>query len=318
MDPIRIEKKLDFDLDSLLAPIPGNLPAGAFLQGEGTYDRIREARSQAELGGSVSGGSGVAWSDVAGLCLDALQRSTKDIQIAGWLTEAWLHLYGLGGLAQGLEVVADLCEYYWDPLHPGAAEGGSWEHRLAPIAWLNEELSAAVRTMVLTAPDSSEAPAFYEELLNDLESAADAAAELEGVLNERCAEQAPSLGELTNTLDSIREQIAGILPQRDPEPVATERPAASDPAAPVIPSASDRPPSGSGPIRNRNDAYRRLADAADFLARTDPHSPAPYLVRRAIAWGDMPLGDLVANLIRNDGDRSEINRLLGVSKPENL
>jgi predicted component of type VI protein secretion system len=257
---------------------------------------------------------------VAGLCLDALQSRSKDIRIAGWLTEAWLYLYGLGGLAQGLEVVADLCEYYWDLLHPGAEESGSLETRLAVIAWLNEKLSAAVRTMALTAPGSNEAPAFHEELLNDLEAAADAAAELEGVLNEHCAEQAPRLGELTNTLDSIREQIAGesaaivpaALDQAAPNPIVVDQ------AVPVSPSASDRPPSGSGPIRNRNDAYQRLAEAADFLARTDPHSPAPYLVRRAIAWGDMPLGDLVANLIRNDGDRSEINRLLGVTKPENL
>jgi predicted component of type VI protein secretion system len=70
----------------------------------------------------------------------------------------------------------------------------------------------------------------------------------------------------------------------------------------------------SGPILSRDDAYRRLAEAADYLARTEPHSPTPYLVRRAIAWGGMRLEDLLPELVRNSNELGEICRLLQIEK----
>ena len=58
---------------------------------------------------------------------------------------------------------------------------------------------------------------------------------------------------------------------------------------------------------------RQRPEAADYLARTEPHSPTPYLVRRAIAWGSMRLEDLLPELVRNDGELTEICRLLQIS-----
>jgi predicted component of type VI protein secretion system len=72
--------------------------------------------------------------------------------------------------------------------------------------------------------------------------------------------------------------------------------------------------SSSGPILNRDDAYRRLAEAADYLAITEPHSPTPYLVRRAIAWGSMRLEDLLPELVRNGNELTEIYRLLQIDR----
>jgi len=55
-----------------------------------------------------------------------------------------------------------------------------------------------------------------------------------------------------------------------------------------------------------------LAEAADFLIRTEPHSPTPYLVRRAILWGSMSLEELLPELVRNQSELSDIYRLLNV------
>ena len=51
--------------------------------------------------------------------------------------------------------------------------------------------------------------------------------------------------------------------------------------------------SGDGPITSRAQAYKMLDAAADYLLRAEPHSPAPYLVKRAVTWGRMPLQDLL-------------------------
>lgn len=65
-------------------------------------------------------------------------------------------------------------------------------------------------------------------------------------------------------------------------------------------------------IRNREEAYRLLALAADYLMRAEPHSPAPYLVRRAIAWGGMSLPQLLTELLDGDTDIARLRRLLGL------
>jgi predicted component of type VI protein secretion system len=67
-------------------------------------------------------------------------------------------------------------------------------------------------------------------------------------------------------------------------------------------------------VRSRAEAYRLLQAAADFLQRTEPHSPTPYLIRRAISWGKMSFGELLPELIRNNSELSEILRLLQVER----
>ena len=46
--------------------------------------------------------------------------------------------------------------------------------------------------------------------------------------------------------------------------------------------------------------------------RTEPHSPCPYLVKRAVAWGKMPLAELLQELVRGEGDLQELYGLLGM------
>jgi len=42
----------------------------------------------------------------------------------------------------------------------------------------------------------------------------------------------------------------------------------------------------------------------------EPHSPAPYLVKRAIQWGNMTLPELLPELVRNQSELAELFRLL--------
>ena len=66
------------------------------------------------------------------------------------------------------------------------------------------------------------------------------------------------------------------------------------------------------PIRSRAEAYRRLAEVADYLIRTEPHSPAPYLIRRAISWGGMTLEQLLPELVASDAALKDLERLLKI------
>jgi len=361
MYPIRVEKTFQFDSASLLAPIAGESPAGESLRYEGTYDKIRDARTEDDP--VLSRGvwkmplKRADWSDVAEMCQDALQHRSKDLQIAGWLTEAWLHLYGFNGLREGLRVMTGLCSDFWDDLHPRSESGDSFEFREAPIEWVNEKLPPVIRLLPITEPTSDDVKAycwddwesatrsrgaeppkqgatqaqfqqsvlltptaFYLNLVREVESAADAAIELESLLEQRSGGHPPSLRQVADALDSIRGLLVSILSRRDTQLTAAppiQPAAAHEPAETTSePGRSSAGASAGGPILSRDDAYRRLAEAADYLAITEPHSPTPYLVRRAIAWGGMRLEDLLPELVRNSNELGEIYRLLQIEKPQ--
>ena len=83
------------EVEDLLQPIAGENPAGESLRYEGTYDRIAEARREDDpklsQGIYKSAHKRADWVTVSGVCIEALTTRTKDLQIAGWLLEAWLH-----------------------------------------------------------------------------------------------------------------------------------------------------------------------------------------------------------------------------------
>lgn len=74
----------------------------------------------------------------------------------------------------------------------------------------------------------------------------------------------------------------------------------------------------AGPIASRRDAYRYLAAASDYLMKTEPHSPAPYLVRQAIKWRRMSLAEVLAEQLRNNADLPTVYNLLGIQPADSL
>lgn len=68
-----------------------------------------------------------------------------------------------------------------------------------------------------------------------------------------------------------------------------------------------------GMIETREQAYDMLATIATFLARLEPHSPVPYLLRRAIAWGGMSLMELLPELLQDQAALKDVGHLLRIS-----
>ncbi len=79
------------------------------------------------------------------------------------------------------------------------------------------------------------------------------------------------------------------------------------PAAPAAePAAAGRAPA------SRDEAFRWLEAAADYLLAAEPHSPVPYLVRRAVAWGRLPLPQLMKEYQRSGYDLGALHNVLGL------
>ena len=95
-------------IDAVLAPIPGDHPAGKDLRYDPRYDQVKEARREdLELppGGLATERKVADWAQVVTLGRQLLEKETKDLQLAAWLTESLFKKDGLVGLATGLTVV---------------------------------------------------------------------------------------------------------------------------------------------------------------------------------------------------------------------
>lgn len=154
---------------------------------------------------------------------------------------------------------------------------------------------------------------FYVELVHEIQRAIDATTSLRQLLDSRCGRQAPSLVQYQQTLANIQHLIGTIVQQRGVEvPNEIISFDTENPETPQAPAAQPAARSSSGPIRSRDEAYQRLAEVADYLLKTEPHSPTPYLIKRAVSWGCMPLTELLREVVRDERDLGEIYTLLGV------
>src|SRR6266571_1017279 len=110
---------LTLDIEALLAPIPGENPAGESLLNTESYDAIKKARQEGDDRDPLEPKIKTAdWSAVIALATDALATKSKDLQLAAWLVEALVKRQGFLGLRDGLRLLQQLQERFWAPLYP--------------------------------------------------------------------------------------------------------------------------------------------------------------------------------------------------------
>ncbi|HEX8437002.1 type VI secretion system protein TssA [Archangium sp.] len=150
---------------------------------------------------------------------------------------------------------------------------------------------------------------FLSGLARDVGAALDAAIALEQAFDSRLGRAQASLHRFRALLGSLRDLLVSLRGAAGTAAASTPE-GAEDAAA--APEDAPEAPRGGGPIRDRMDAYRRLIEVADYLLRTEPHSPTPYLIKRAVSWGEMPLGQLLQEIVQTPQDLKAIYSLLGM------
>lgn len=293
------------------------------------------------------------WDEVIRLACDVLVGRSKDLQIAAWLAEAALARYGLEGLQEGLQVAVLLLERFWPTLHPELEEDDP-SGRLAPFEWLDEKLPTLLRLSPLTEPSVFESRAFnlvdWEEALKrgpDSEGDGEAVSKtrliaafnasdptwrrrcataavacvervnaIVAILDRNCGREAPSLSHLRGVLGRFAA-FYGAYGDHETMTRASPKtaPATEDEAPPAVaPGAAGLPPLPVLDVSGREEAYDALERIAEYLTLLEPHSPAPFLVRRAVAWGRMPLPRLLAELMAEHGDLKRVFTMLGIEQ----
>ena len=157
--------------------------------------------------------------------------------------------------------------------------------------------------------------AFYEETYRSLNECWAELQALDREMDDKFGRETPGLGELSKSVDEVRSFIEKIVKEKrilEPDP-----PEANDLTEQSIEVGQDNAdPSSSrsstGPVRSRRDAFRRLAEVAEYFRRNEPHSPVSYLVERAVRWGSMPLETWLQDVIKEVGVLDHLRETLGL------
>ncbi len=336
-------------IDNLLEPVTPENPCGNYLFYDDIYDRIKEAMRDDDdslpVGVWEHDLKHADWQQAIKLCLDTLQHKSKDLQIAAWLTRSIIREYDVQGISWGLSLILRLFSTFFPHIHPRSDDVYN-DKRIGLFEWIDQMLSTEAKFLSLTTDsityadvleaehlehmaqkdteillsaekegkltkerirDSviSTASSFYQKLHLNISESLEAITAIQKFLDTTYGTHAPSFSSSIKTLNDIVVRISIWLKERN-EDITTSQPD-------ILPEKSDTTEGNEGLkeiIKSRRDAYRQLEIAANFLLKVEPHSPTPYLVHRAIAWGDMPLAEVFKDILHGS---ENVFELLGMA-----
>jgi type VI secretion system protein ImpA len=336
------------DYAALLAPIAGDDPAGRPLPAD-VLEKLNDYReefepdelpeSDARRGDPRYPRKVPNWAGISTLARDTLANTSKDLRVAARLAEALTRTDGFAGARDGLRLLRRLADECWERVRPPLTDPDEpdappdLELRAGVFTWLDDPRGGALYPHTLralplifhgTTPLSALACLGYEKRpatvpLETLQVAAraadpahcravaesvdDALAEVDrlgALLNARMPAEAPSFHDLRTALEACQQVAAEIGRARggDETAAAADAPAGATAAA-------------GGPVQSRDAAYRQLAEVAAALERLEPHSPVPYLIRRAVELRALRFPELVEELTRDGTVLAFLKREVG-------
>lgn len=344
-------------IGALLENIEKDAPSGDNLKHNGIYTSIKDARTADDptlpMGQWEHDLKAADWEEVTRLSVDALSTKSKDLQIAIWLLEAQINMWGFAAIGPCINFIQTLCEQFWPSMHP-EIDDGDIEYRTNLIIWLNEKLQPTVKQLPITAarsdnyfswamwemaaqheqlpPETRKAMQddllnpqtivsaiiatpieFYKDIFVDLRLGLMALEDFSQSLDNLCGEYSPSVQGFATLLEEIYETLYSHVKHRGLEASPEDEQEEQE----MMPEGhySDESAGGGGgrgPIRNRTEAYARLAEAAEYLSHDDPHSPVPYLVHKAIEWGQMNTAELYQELFIQYQGQLNIFEVMGL------
>ena len=325
------------NLERLLAPVSADQPCGEDLAFSSEIDAIVRARQaddpSLEQGAWVTDLKEADWKFVARECARLIETRSKNLQLAVWLAEAAVRTAGLPGLTNSLLLTAQLCERYWEGVHPLPDEDGV-ERRIGNLAWLAARIAPWLRVVPLTEGANGHAlcdfdaarmqggdalakleaarqrtsQAFHANLMRDCEGCLAAIDRLERSVDDVLGADGPSFATARSGVESLVMFIKPALKDAPAVPAATETGAAASTPAGPVPAV----PAG-GALASRAQALAQLRAVAAYFRATEPHSPVAYLADKAAHWGEQSLHVWLRAVVKDDAAFAHIEELLGVA-----
>lgn len=309
------------DVEKLLQEVTPDSPCGEDMEYEPEFqelERSTQYRAEQIIGDSVVEATEPNWRDVQRAATELFAK-TKDLRIAVYLARAALHNDGFVGFNDGLSLIKNLVESYWDTVHPqlDPDDNNDPTFRVNTISALSdpETVLRSVRSVPVVAtkgigqfsirdidiakgvlqPVSSEEPApeagvidaaFMQSELEDLQATFEAVKQARDnlVAIEKIFTEQVSAAQAPNLseLNKLLHHIGSELgEQLGRRGVADVAEAgAGEGEGEAMPSAKPTQPI-SGAIQSREDVIKMLDKICDFYQQHEPSHPLPILLQRA-------------------------------------
>lgn len=338
----------ELDMAALLAPIPGDNPGGTRMPFM-IRQKLEAARKEFEPNPDDPAAAPVPkkaeWTLIVKTSTETLSNTSKDLETAMRLLEALTRIAGFQGLKAGLNILKGLVENCWDYLHPipDPQDGEGPEIRAERFNWIGDMNAGAqfpntirqipflragdqvysmqdrLATMENKGPigsdEMSRAALATDTTAGDIDECYQAFLDLDRALTEKLNNNAPGMIGFRQVLEEIRD--------------LSKRMTGGGGGEAEMPSDATATPAGGGPrggggsfqmnvgaVSTREDAYRLIGQVADALARIEPHSPIPDLLRRAVDLGRMPFRRLIKELVSDGGNLTQIYREFGIKEED--
>ena len=334
------------DIDPLLLPIPGDEPAGSSvpLPLREELDLARKTIDPADFDPTdptrPTEAKRADWGRIVEITQEVIAGSSKDLMMAARLTEALTRTHGFPGLRDGIILMRRLVGECWDRIRPVIEEPDDIEARAAAFNWLDDtdrgarfpvtvrqaplvvgaKVSASWSDWDLTRTGkgklsteefeqvvTSAARENCQRACDDIEETIQELQRLCETLTSLMANLAPGLTSLRQAVFECRTLAKQILDRKAPAEVETGDEATGE-------EGGGGGPSLGRSMASRAQVYQRLAEAADLLQQLEPHSPIPYIIRRACLLGDLSFPALVKALIADPSVLHDLSRTLGIQE----
>lgn len=320
-------------LDFLLEPISEDAPCGADLEYDDEFRQLEEV-ARGKPGSVVDPdkpGASIAavqpdWHETKSLALSILRKS-KDLRAIAYLLKAEIATGELAQIAPLLRATTEMAQTYWSGLYPllDADDDNDPTMRVNALASLSdpEDALRLLRETVLFKHAAFGSIKFrsLETGLGLLPESANSAdvnlsnsdAQL-AVMNGLEGDSRNILA-LKDVLEAARDlqvkvdELAGPRSMLDLKPLFQRlkpvvdfieslraQSAESDSNGNTDASSATGGGTAQSGQMNRDEAKRLIAKVCEFLDKTEPSSPAPLFLRRALALMDMSFLDIVRDL----------------------
>jgi type VI secretion system protein VasJ len=238
-------------------PIRSDAPSGEAVRYDPLFERLQAETGKLE---SLSGGA-VQWKEVVDFGRELLQKRSKDLLVAGYVSVGLLEQRGYAGLLAGLSCIEGMTESFWETLYP---ETKRMRARINALVWLSEKGGVAASRRKPLPGEGKAIRACSEKI--DL---------LEKYFSERLLSDSPGLGDLRRAVNQWAKEFKEV--EAAPTgPASSEQGASAktEPAGPAI---------VAGKIESIEDAERVFDEAGEVIRRAaalvlglEPAKPWPY------------------------------------------
>ncbi|KGJ94814.1 type VI secretion system protein TssA [Colwellia psychrerythraea] len=158
---------------------------------------------------------------------------------------------------------------------------------------------------------------YYADLYDDIEICIIEYKAVDALLIELCGRsEAPPTSKIIELLEGAKGAINHIAKAKLPIISEISDDSDSDTEELDAQVSNAKPAQGNAitaALNSRDDAFKQLNVIADYFKKTEPHSPISFMLTKTVRWGNMPLEELMKELIPDSSSRDTYSSLTGVS-----